>query len=268
MAPLAGVDAAPCAERRRRAPHRAVALSRRLVAAGPGRAKRKGSMPPGFAGAAALITYVLIAFLNERKGGIEPGPAQRRDRLQVGPVQLGKGFDTEQAQTALGFVLEQLEHAHHALDPRGGGGQALQPANTDGIGPKRHGLDDIGAAHETAIDDDLGAAGHGVDHLGQDREPALAMVELTATVVGNIDALDAVLDREPRILGGGDTLEDDGNWELAFDARHVGPGEAGLKLLRGGAPTGGGQVAFGDVALAPAIVVKIDGEAQSQVAMG
>src|SRR5215813_9081549 len=110
MAPLAGVM-------RRRVPNGddARPIGRLPVAGGlvppaPGRAKRKGSMPPGFAGAAALITYVLIAFLNERKGGIEPGPAQRRDRLQVGPVQLGKGFDTEQAQTALGFVLEQLEH--------------------------------------------------------------------------------------------------------------------------------------------------------------
>ncbi len=71
--------------------------------------------------------------------------------------------------------------------------QALEPADTHGVGAQRDGLDHVGPAHEAAVDDDRGAPGHGGDHFGQHVEGPPAVVELAPAVIGHVDALHAVL---------------------------------------------------------------------------
>src|SRR6202008_3747710 len=94
--------------------------------------------------------------------------------------------------------------------------------------------------HEAAVDVDLGTAADGLHHLRQHADAALAVVELAPAVVRYVDALDAVPERDPGVLGGGDALEDERDLVLGLEAGHVGPGEAGLVVVvRPGAARGG-----------------------------
>ncbi len=77
------------------------------------------------------------------------------------------------------------------------------------LAPKRHRLDDVGAAAEAAVDDDLRPALHRGRDLGQHLDRAAAVIELAPAVVGDVDRIDAVSDRDLGILGGGDALEDE-----------------------------------------------------------
>src|SRR5690349_20370650 len=47
-----------------------------------------------------------IAFLEEGEGRVQPAPPERRDRLQVGRVQLGERAHSKQAQAARRLVLQ------------------------------------------------------------------------------------------------------------------------------------------------------------------
>ena len=58
-----------------------------------------------------------------------------------------------------------------------------------------------------AVDHDLGAPGDGVDHLRQHVDRAAAVIELAAAVVGDVDPVDPVVDRDLGVLGGGDALD-------------------------------------------------------------
>ena len=101
--------------------------------------------------------------------------------------------------------------------------QPLQPADADRVGAQRHGLDDVGAAQDAAVDDDLGAPLHRLDDLGQHGHAALAVVELPSAVVGHVDALDAVLEGDQRVLGRGDALQDEGKRILLAQPRERRP---------------------------------------------
>ena len=70
-------------------------------------------------------------------------------------------------------------------------------------------------------------------HLGQHRHAALAVVELAPAVVRHVDRLDAVLDGDLGVFGGGDALQDEGNLELVLEPLDVGPGEARLEVVCG-----------------------------------
>ena len=109
------------------------------------------------------------------------------------------------------------------------------------------------------------AASH---HLRQHGDRALAVVELAAAVVGDVDALDAVLDGDAGVLGRGDALENEGDLEFLAQPRDIGPGEACLEIVGLRGPARGRHVALGEVALAPAVVVEVDGEAERDVAVG
>ena len=93
------------------------------------------------------------------------------------------------------------------------------------------------------------------------------MIELAAAVIGDVDPLDAVLDRDLRILGGGDALERQRNLVAILDALDRAPVEPGLIGTAGHATAPGGGVTLGDVALAPAVMRGVDRHAEGNIAV-
>src|SRR5260370_6486452 len=93
---------------------------------------------------------------------------------------------------------------HGADLPASGEREALHAADADQIGAGGDRLDDVGAAADRSVDDDLGAAGHGGHDLRQHVHGAAAVIELAAAVVRDVDPLDAMVERDGGIVGGGD----------------------------------------------------------------
>ncbi len=141
----------------------------------------------------------------------------------------------------------------------------MQPADADEVGARRDRLDDVGAAADPAIHHDLGAALHGVDDLGQHMHGAAAVIELAAAMVGDVDPLDAVIDRDLRVLGGGDALEDQRYLELVLDHLHGPPLQPLLEIAASGAQAAFANVALGDVTLTTAVMGGVDGQAEGGI---
>ena len=137
--------------------------------------------------------------------------------MQIGLVEFGKFVDAEETEAALHLVLQQFQHPHHAGLAGGGERPALHAAEADEIGARRDRLDDIGAAAEAAVDHDFGAAGDGGDDFRQHMHGAAAVVELAAAVIGDVDPLDAVIDRDLGVFRGGDALDHQRDLELVLD---------------------------------------------------
>ena len=64
------------------------------------------------------------------------------------------------------------------------------------IRTRRDRLDDIGAAAEPAVDHDPGTALHRVDDLGQHMHRTAAMIELAPAVIGDVDPVDTMIERD------------------------------------------------------------------------
>src|SRR5690349_20390640 len=148
-------------------------------------------------------------------------------------------------------MLQQLEDAHEPGSAARGEADALHAANADEIGAECECLHDVCAAADPAVDDDPRPPADRVDDLRQHLERAAAMVELTAAVVRDVDDLDAVLDREARVLVRRDPLEDQRQLRLAPEPLDVGPGEPRLVLAAG--DVGTAEIPLRDVALAAAV---------------
>ena len=116
------------------------------------------------------------------------------------------------------FVVQQVEHAHDAGLAGGGEAVALHAAEPDEMRAERDRLDDVAAAIEAAVDDDLGPVGDRVDDFRQRVGRAAAVIELAAAVIGDVDELDAVIERDLGVLGGGDALDGERDLEFALDA--------------------------------------------------
>src|ERR1051325_7606204 len=223
-----------------------------------------------FAHPTALATrsIPIILDLQQRERAEHMRRGHRRRRVQALAVEVGELRHAEQAEAALYLVLQQLEQAHDRALAAGGERIALQAAEPDQTGAGRDRLDDVGAARERAVDDHLGATGRGVHDLGQDVHRAAPVVELAAAVVRDVDPVDAVLDREPGVLGGRDALDGERNVELALDAVDGAPVERRLVLPARRLAPPAHDVALGDVALAPAVDRGVDREAERRVTLG
>ena len=119
-----------------------------------------------------------------------------------------------------------------------------------------------------AVDHDFRAAGNRVDDLGQHMHGAAAVVELAAAMVRHVDPVDAVIERDLRILRGGDALDHQGYPEFVLDQFHGPPFQPLLEIAAGGADPAGADVTLGDVALPPAVMGGVDGQAERTVAVG
>ena len=89
------------------------------------------------------------------------------------------------------------------------------------------------------------------------------MVERASAVIGHVDAADARIERDLRVLGGLDALDDDGRFRMALvEALDQRPVERGLDVMLGLAAAGPARIALHQVALAPRIVREVDREAE------
>src|SRR5260370_33473187 len=86
-------------------------------------------------------------------------------------------------------------------------------------------------------------------------------------MVRAVAAIDAVLDRAPGVLGGGDALDDQRDVEIPLDPLDVAPVELRLIDPRVVDAHAAALMALGDVALAPGIAVGVDGETEGGVAL-
>ncbi len=155
--------------------------------------------------------------------------------MQIGFVELAEGCQAEQPQAPDHFVLQQFQHSHDSSLTGGSQRPALQPPDADEVGAGGDRLDDIGAAAERAVDHDLGAAGDGVDDLRQHMHGAAAVIELASAVVRNINPVDAVIDRDRRILRGRDALDHQRDFEFVFYQLYGAPLQPLLEIAAGSA---------------------------------
>ena len=92
------------------------------------------------------------------------------------------------------------------------------------------------------------------------------MVELASAMVGDINPLDAVIDRDRRVLAGSDALDDQRDLVLVLDELDGAPVEPLLEVAAGSAQTAFADVAFGDIAFAAAVMRGVDGKTKGGVA--
>ena len=92
------------------------------------------------------------------------------------------------------------------------------------------------------------------------------MVELAAAVVGHVDPVDAVIERDRRILRGRDPLDDQRYLELVLDQLHRAPFQPLLEVAAGGAERLS-RTTLGDIALAPAVMRGVDGQAERGISV-
>src|SRR5215472_12722932 len=112
---------------------------------------------------------------------------------------------------------------------------------------------------------DAGAARR--DDLGEDIDRAEHVIELAAAMVRHIDAIDAELDRAPGVLGRGDALQDQRDVEFRLVAFDIAPAVPRLKDTGVVAhDNAAALVALGDVPLAAAVAVGVDGHAEGVIA--
>ena len=94
------------------------------------------------------------------------------------------------------------------------------------------------------------------------------MIELSPTVIGDVDEVDAVIETEFCVLRGSDALDGERDLVLRLDALDGLPIERCLEFAARGAPAPAGDMALGDVALAPAVMGGVDGETEHAVLVG
>src|SRR5216683_383604 len=209
----------------------------------------------------------LFRQIEVREGAVNMRRHHRARRADIGFVELAIAGDAEQREADADLVFEDLEEPHHARPAGGGEPIDIKSADDDRVGPEGDRLDDIGAAGDRTVDHHPGSAADRLDDLRQYLDRADALVELAPAMVRHVDAIDPVLDRDPGILGGGDALDDQRDIEILLDPLDVAPVELRLVDPRVVDPHAAALVALGNVALAPAVAVGVDGQAEGGVAL-
>src|SRR5712692_3743575 len=187
----------------------------------------------------------LFRQIEVRERAVDMRRHHRPRRADIGFVELAIAGDAEQREADADLVFEDLEEPHHARPAGGGQPIDIKPADDDRVGAQRDRLDDVGAAGDRADD----------------------LVELAPAMVRDIDAIDPILDRDLGVLGSGDALDDQWDVEILLDPLDVAPVELRLIDPRIVDPHAAALMALGDVALAPAVAVGVDGQAEGRVAL-
>ena len=147
--------------------------------------------------------------------------------LHVGAAELGRARCSRSSARASSISARRSSSTRRA--PRLAARREAperRPADEHRVGAERQGDRDVGAAADAAVDQHRGAAGDRVDDLRQGVGGGRRAVELAAAVVGDDDAGGAVLDRERRVLGGQDALDQDRQRALGGERREVAPSRA------------------------------------------
>src|SRR5258708_39645240 len=110
------------------------------------------------------------------------------------------------------------------------------------------------AGGDAGVDDEPGANGDGGGNLGQHLHRAAAVVELASAMIGHVDPLDAVIDRDLGVLRGSDPLDDQWYLVLVLDQLDGAPVERHLEFASGDPAAANGDMTLGEIALAPAVI--------------
>src|SRR5579883_2851482 len=115
-----------------------------------------------------------------------------------------------------------MEHPCFSVD-----GKAPEDGASNENGPRaqRQGLENVGAAPDAAIHVDLAAPVDRLHYLRQGFDAGENAVELPTAVIGDDDAVYAMLDRQQRIRGGKDAFEQDGQCGNRTQPGELVPGE-------------------------------------------
>ena len=92
-----------------------------------------------------------------------------------------------------------------------------------------------------------------------------SVVKLPTSVIGDINPFHSVIYRDAGVLGRGDAFDRERNRKALLDALDRMPVKRRLKCAAFHAPPAGGDVALGKIALAPAVMGSVDGEAEARV---
>src|SRR5258707_2753643 len=87
-------------------------------------------------------------------------------------------------------------------------------------------------------------------------------------MIGDVDPLDPVIERDRRILGGRDPLDHQRYLVLVLDQFHRAPFQSLLEVAAGSAAAAGADVTLGDIALAPAVMRGVNGQAERGLSAG
>jgi len=128
---------------------------------------------------------------------------------------------------------EDLDGSRHTGATAGRQPVRVGAAHEDGPSAEAERLHDVAAAADSSVQEDLGLSVHGGDHLRQDAQGRRDAIELAATVIGNDDGFDAVVDRAASVLARMNTLDDDRPLPGFPDPAEILP--AHHRLLQGGA---------------------------------
>src|SRR5882762_204750 len=216
-------------------------------------------------GSTLMASSSVTLLVQQREGARRVRNRDGRRGEQVGAVEVLEPTHAEKPQRDADLVLEQLEDALEARLARRGETAASDTPDADGLGAECDRLDDVRTAHEAAVHEDGGAAADRLDDFGQRRDRTAAVVELAAAVVRDVDALDPMLDREGRVLGRGDALQDERDRVRVLEALDVVPVEPGLELEAGRTRAPGLDEAPCKIALAAAVARRVHGEAEGRV---
>src|SRR5262249_4601451 len=119
---------------------------------------------------------------------------------EMARLELAIGCHAEETERDADLLLEEFQGLYESRRAGRRKPQTCEPADADGLRAERNRLDNVGAAHETAVDPHLGFAFDCLNDLRQHRRAPEAMVELTAPMVRDVDDLHAVLDAEFSVL--------------------------------------------------------------------
>src|SRR6266568_3696936 len=104
---------------------------------------------------------------------------------------------------------QDLQHLRHAGLAERSEPPQVRPADAHRVRAHGERLGDVGPSPEPAVDKDEYPALHRVHDFGQDVDGGAAAVFASPAVVGDDEAVDAVLHAQLRVLGGEDALHDD-----------------------------------------------------------
>src|SRR5215813_14343574 len=102
----------------------------------------------------AARAWSVAVLVQERKRADHVRGPDRRRRVQIGCVERREAIDAQKAQTDPDLLFQELEYPYEARLAGGGEAAAGETADPDGLRAERDRLDDVGAAHERAVDDD------------------------------------------------------------------------------------------------------------------
>src|SRR5882672_3539645 len=194
-----------------------------------------------------------------------------RPEDQVG-LEVGDFGATAETHRDVHLILQDLEDPGDTLGAVGTEAPERRATQLDDLGPAGQALDHVGALRESAVDHDLGAAGDRVDDGRQRFDGRLRVIELAPAVVRDPDELDAHFGGAAGIGHRQDALEPDRQLRRLHEPLDVGPRETHLIVVERAARVGrdlhglARAPAREDVALAPAVVLGVDGEGDGLVA--